>query len=99
MCIRVQNLDEQTDTTNNSLTTKSTTTEWCSNADNWDDDDDNSTTFTEENGNLVEKGSEDEESCSLEDSIRCSFGALRVDDRNANSGDQGNKTNTFKKIT
>lgn len=98
MCIRVQNLDEQTDTTNNSLTTKSTTTEWCSNADNWDDDD-NSTTFTEENGNLVEKGSEDEESCSLEDSIRCSFGALRVDDRNANSGDQGNKTNTFEKIT
>lgn len=70
---------------------KSSATDWCADADDWDDD--NNANFNEENGNVIsniEKVSdEDEESCSLEDSLRSGFGNLSVDDRNANKGAQG----------
>ncbi|KAG5885188.1 hypothetical protein JTB14_036495 [Gonioctena quinquepunctata] len=45
------------------------------------------------NGNVINNvervSDEDEESCSLEDSLRSGFGNLTVDDRNANTGAQG----------
>ncbi|XP_057665624.1 programmed cell death protein 2-like [Diorhabda carinulata] len=91
-CIRVHS-QETTLESEETISSKSTSvvTHWCDDADDWDDD--NNTNFNEENGNVIsniEKVSdEDDESCSLEDSLRSGFGNLFVDDRNANKGAQG----------
>lgn len=60
--------------------------EWCQGADNWDDD--NNCNPQEDNGNLnnPEKMSDDDETCSLEDSITVGIGNIAVDDPNANTG-------------
>lgn len=62
--------------------------DWCQDAEEWDDD--NNANFNEENGNVVSGveriSDEDDESCSIEESIRMGLGNLTVDDRNANMG-------------
>lgn len=73
------------------VATKTGTIDWCTGANDWDDD--NNANVNEENGNVInnlEKVSdEDEESCSLEDSLRSGFGNMNIDDRNANNGANG----------
>ncbi|KAJ8933396.1 hypothetical protein NQ314_014036 [Rhamnusium bicolor] len=83
-------IDGPEDTT--AVATKTNVTDWCVDADDWDD---NNANFNEENGNIINNivmervSDEDEESCSLEDSIRSGFGSLTIDDRNANNGAHG----------
>ncbi|CAH1974921.1 unnamed protein product [Acanthoscelides obtectus] len=95
LCIRVQTQEELIDTTESVQTPaapgKTSATDWCSEADDWGEDNANG---NEENGNLIsinlpgKVSDEEEESCSLEDSIQSSFGNLTVDDKNANKGAQ-----------
>ncbi|CAG9837347.1 unnamed protein product [Diabrotica balteata] len=94
ICIRVNSQDQIIETTEETAAIGPKTTaatDWCADADEWDDD--NNANFNEENGNVIsnmEKVSdEDEESCSLEDSLRSGFVNLSVDDRNANKGAHG----------
>ncbi|XP_076259568.1 programmed cell death 2 like trus [Rhynchophorus ferrugineus] len=67
------------------------TTDWCTDADDWGDD--NNANFPEENCNIINNGngkeSDDEESGSLDDSLRSNLGNLCIDDRNANNGAYG----------
>lgn len=66
-------------------------TVWCDKADEWSDDN----TSNEENGNMIKNAEkvsdEDEESCSLEDSIHRGFAHMTFhdSDKNANKGSQG----------
>ncbi|CAG9853972.1 unnamed protein product [Phyllotreta striolata] len=93
ICLRVQSQEKITDKSEEtSGAQKTNATDWCADADDWDDE--NNANLNEENGNLIsnmEKVSDEdeEESCSLEDSLRSGFGNLSVDDRNANKGAQG----------
>lgn len=89
LCVRIQTQEKLIENEEQaSVASKTTVMEWCQDADDWDDD--NNANISEENGNLinnVEKLSdEDDESCSLEESIRAGLGNLTVDDRNANNG-------------
>lgn len=90
ICLRIQTLEQLKGTSDQSITAPKSyaaATDWCADADDWGDGNAN---VAEENGNLissVEKNSdEEEESCSLEESIRTGFGSLTCDDKNANLG-------------
>ncbi|XP_063911755.1 programmed cell death protein 2-like [Zophobas morio] len=88
ICVRVQSQEkiiEHEEAT--AVASKASVTDWCADADDWDD---NNANMNEENGNLINNiervSDEDDESCSLEESIRTGLGNLTVDDRNANNG-------------
>lgn len=84
-CLRLQTLEQETDKIS-TVTPTVDTNDWCQGADDWDEDNN----AIEENGNLIVGGErisdEDDESCSMEESLRSGFGNLMVDDRNANMG-------------
>ncbi|KAK9881933.1 hypothetical protein WA026_018127 [Henosepilachna vigintioctopunctata] len=87
-CLRVQMEDSVEETT--PFIPKTNTMQWCADADDWDDD--NNMNELEENGNVISPeriSDEDEESFSLDESIRFNLGNLTVDDKNANIGAQG----------
>lgn len=85
MCIRIQS--EAIENKEVSTTSKShiNVTDWCQDADDWDD---NNSNVPEENGNVInaERISDDDESCSTEESLRAGIGNISFDDRNANVG-------------
>lgn len=89
VCFRAQTLEQFEHDTESISVQKSYTsaTNWCAEADDWGDGNAN---VGEENGNLVASGEkisdEEEESCSLEESVRAGFGNLNFDDKNANPG-------------
>lgn len=84
-CLRIQTLEQETEKIP-TVTQTIDTNDWCQGADDWDEDNN----AIEENGNLIVGGErisdEDDESCSMEDSICSGFGHLMADDRNANMG-------------
>lgn len=89
ICLRIQTLEKLEDVTSETVLPSYTpsATDWCADADDWGDGNAN---IGEENGNLVNSGGEkisdeEEESCSLEESIRTGFGNLNFDDKNANT--------------
>lgn len=100
-CIRSQILDESYQPTSTCETSTSkgiTATEWVQDADDWGDDGANDN-MNEENGNLIDglgvdlrSGGEksdmddEDESCSMEDSLRAGLEELYVDNKNANNG-------------
>ncbi|KAJ8920420.1 hypothetical protein NQ315_005286 [Exocentrus adspersus] len=93
LCLRVQTQEKVSEIPDEATTviSKTSTTDWCPDADDWDDD--NNANSNEKNGNVISNmervSDEDEESCSLEDSVRSGFGNMNIDDRNANSGAHG----------
>lgn len=86
---------EQMQTTETQATKiKGSASDWCPDADDWDDANAN---VTEENGNVigVEKTSDDDESCSMDDSMSSGLMNLSIDDTNANSGAAGDTQGTY----
>lgn len=86
VCLRVQTVEQKDDASSVSTAfLNSAATDWCADADDWGDGNAN---ISEENGNIVSNveriSDEEEESCSLEESIRAGFGSLTFGDRNAN---------------
>ncbi|XP_065170994.1 programmed cell death protein 2-like [Atheta coriaria] len=84
ICLRAQHLDPSasTATTTSAVEAKVLkTTDWCADADDWDDDNSN----FEENGNVVNKSDDDDESASLDDSIRMGLEQMGVDDNDKNA--------------
>lgn len=86
VCLRIQTLEQVEDISSQSIASPKTT-DWCADADDWGDGNAN---LAEENGNIISNleriSDEEEESCSLEESIRAGFGNLTCDDKNANTG-------------
>ncbi|KAL3276649.1 hypothetical protein HHI36_012021 [Cryptolaemus montrouzieri] len=88
-CLRVQTQEPVAEEASQYVA-KANTINWCVEADDWDDD--NNANDNEENGNIINSeriSDEDDESFSLDESIRCTFENLTVDDKNANIGAQG----------